>query len=482
MDLSIYKEHLNIEYSMDEMCNLIDRSPRSVRRLIEKGYVEKVKRDNQWLYRLINPEEESEIFVIKKNYYYDEEKDEYFIPVIKGQGTLRVTGQIVRSIIRMYSNDGGGLTFNAINKEYTNLTLDQIKSIIIALEKTHDDNPYTDEEVSTVTEEELEEELYQIKQKQLVERVNKRIENRIVRDASMFSTIRKSLLDYVVDNYDSSVPSLYKPLEIKTDPSVGKYAVVLSPTDLHIGKLGFKDLEGNENSFEKTREMLINETKSRLSDVLRYGKPERIYVTIGSDMIHIDNFYGTTTKGTKVNYYGNHKDLTIQACYLMQEFCNMCLAVADSIDIVFMPGNHDETTSLTVFANLMGYYNSHPESERVQWSHELLDRQYCQYGNNLLGFYHGQTISKEKLQPLMAYEAREEWGKTEHHMWFTGHLHHEVSSDKNGVMYYQMPCLSATDEWSYRRGFIMSRKTLPAYLIHYTDGKFATIDPVLKGD
>lgn len=481
MDLSLFEEHINIEYSMDEICNLIDRSPRSIRRLIDKGYIEKTIRDNKFFYKLINPEEESEFLVIKKNYYYDEERDEYFIPVIKGQGTLRINGDTVRNITRLYSNDGGGLTFNAINKEYTNLTLDHIKSIIGALEKTHDDNPYTEEEVERSSEEELEEQIFQIKEKQLVERINKRIENRIVRDAAFFSTIRKSILDYVLDNYDSSVPNLYKDLKLEVDESVGRYAVVLSPTDLHIGKVGFMDLDGNENSFEKTREILINETKLRLKEIARYGKPSKIFVTIGSDMLHIDNLYGTTTKGTKVNYYGNHKDLTLKSCYLMQEFCNMCLAAADEMEIVFMPGNHDETTSLTLFANLMGYYSNHPEAARISYNHELLDRQYCKWGNNLIGFYHGQNISKEKLQPLMAYEARVEWGETENHMWFTGHLHHELSADKNGVLFYQMPCLSATDEWSHRRGYVMSRKAMPAYLIHYTKGKFATLDSKLGG-
>ena len=102
-------------------------------------------------------------------------------------------------------------------------------------------------------------------------------------------------------------------------------------------------------------------------------------------------------------------------------------------------------------------------------------RQYKTYGNTLLGFTHGDETKLSDLPILMATEAKEEWGEAVHKAFFTGHLHHEMSKDLNGVKVYQMPSLSGTDRWHHKKGYVGSVKGLGAYLVHQTKGVRHTI-------
>jgi hypothetical protein len=99
-------------------------------------------------------------------------------------------------------------------------------------------------------------------------------------------------------------------------------------------------------------------------------------------------------------------------------------------------------------------------------------RAYIEYGNNLIAFSHGdgfRTKSKD-LASILATEARAIWGRTEHHIAFSGHLHFEKSEEHDGLLYYQMPSLCTADRWHMRAGYPKPNPTLQAYLIDRNDG------------
>ena len=92
-------------------------------------------------------------------------------------------------------------------------------------------------------------------------------------------------------------------------------------------------------------------------------------------------------------------------------------------------------------------------------------RQYVQYGNNLLGFTHGDKVRLTKLPAIMSNEKREAWGECTNHVWFHGHLHHLKVSDQNGATVIQLPSLSGQDRYHARSGFVMERKGLCGHMI-----------------
>ena len=124
--------------------------------------------------------------------------------------------------------------------------------------------------------------------------------------------------------------------------------------------------------------------------------------------------------------------------------------------------NHDRHSSLALMIYLQAVYEN---SDRVTITDDLKLRQYTTYGNNLLGFTHGDGVRGVDLPSIMSHEARTDWGACEHHTWFHGHLHHIKQTEKAGCMVIQLPSLAGHDKWHYRKGFTLNRAGLMAHLV-----------------
>jgi hypothetical protein len=156
----------------------------------------------------------------------------------------------------------------------------------------------------------------------------------------------------------------------------------------------------------------------------------------------------------------------VEGQQLMVEFIDILRGVAP-VEILLTAGNHDFKLSHVLLEYLGAYYRSCEDVEVIK-CHKF--RQYYEYGENLMGFTHGDGTKLSELPYLMAREAPDFWSRTKHRFFFTGHLHHEMVKDFNGVKVYQMPSLSGSDRWHHQHGFEGSNRALQAYLIHPSEG------------
>ena len=104
-------------------------------------------------------------------------------------------------------------------------------------------------------------------------------------------------------------------------------------------------------------------------------------------------------------------------------------------------------------------------------------RVYTRYGENLIGFVHGDKVGKTKdLAGLMAREAKEDWSAS-HRTIYTGHLHYEKTETDTsyGVTRRQLPSLSGPDRWHAASGYVGAPKSLPLYLHDKEKGLVAVI-------
>jgi hypothetical protein len=203
-----------------------------------------------------------------------------------------------------------------------------------------------------------------------------------------------------------------------------------------------------------------------------HGQPERIFVGVGSDYFHVDNEAGTTSGGTPQDRDGNPLDIIETGCEMMIEYVDMLRAVAP-VELVLMAKNHDHLLGYCLLLYLSAYYR---EVEGVTVRRSASPRQYVEYGSTLLTFVHGDAVHKTgDIARLAAVEARELWGRTEHRVALTGHLHYEKMEDDRGFVRYQMPSLSGTDRWHTRHGYVGSRVLLSAVLIDREAGVFGTL-------
>jgi len=253
----------------------------------------------------------------------------------------------------------------------------------------------------------------------------------------------RTTLENFKPNYNPvQVPILNNKYET---PRVG----VLSIQDLHFGK------ENNESivkDFENAVKDLIHRSYAcHLLD-------EVVYV-IGGDLLNMDTFDGSTTKGTVVEnsmraqeaYNLAFESLFWSVNYISQ-FCN-------KLKIIYLPGNHDRLSSYHLAHALSKCFNS----PNIEFNVEYAERKVIVCGQNFFGFEHGDISSKNSLL-LYATEFSKEWGSTRYRTVYTGHFHtkktveYKTENEVHGFAVKHMPSLCKSDYWHYHNKYTGSKR------------------------
>jgi Icc-related predicted phosphoesterase len=205
-------------------------------------------------------------------------------------------------------------------------------------------------------------------------------------------------------------------------------------------------------TLKKAKKRLMEKTEELICRLP--SRPEQIILATGSDWFHVDTDAGTTTKvHHKICAEVLLKSL-MTGCKLAREHIDLLRQVAP-VKVVFMPGNHDRMSAIALMMYLSAVYEETKDCEVVV---SPSTRQYVHYGNNLLGFIHGDGA--KNLVELMSNEERALWGECEHHAWFHGHLHHRQVVEKGGCLIVQLPSLAGHDRYHARQGYTTSKAGL----------------------
>jgi hypothetical protein len=405
-------------------------------------------------------------YLHERAYYYNETTDAYVFNLAGVAKPVVLPGTVVRDMVRGYSNLGEGGSLQEVARA-ASLPRGWVVQIMRALEVTHDGLPFTQEELKSREHADLEAEGLAVKGANLYRSLERASWTRVQEEAKQWRELETSILR----RFPIGVGRSVEPLRLGW---VGdrRFGVVLSPTDFHWGKWGAVEEGTKEYSRRVARERLRESTAQCLAGVMCHGQPERIFVGVGSDYFHVDNEAGTTSGGTPQDRDGNPLDIIETGCEMMIEYVDMLRAVAP-VELVLMAGNHDHLLGYCLLLYLSAYYR---EVEGVTVRRSASPRQYVEYGSTLLTFVHGDAVHKTgDIARLAAVEARELWGRTEHRVALTGHLHYEKMEDDRGFVRYQMPSLSGTDRWHTRHGYVGSRVLLSAVLIDREAGVFGTL-------
>jgi len=275
-----------------------------------------------------------------------------------------------------------------------------------------------------------------------------------------------------IDNIKIEKPVRLPRLKVKGKE--GGFSVVVGLTDFHFGKLG--DAASNADwNMDKARAVLMSTCEQAINTALRFGQPEEFILPVGSDFLNADTDQGTTTQGTGVDNAGTWQVMFTRGVQLFSDVCE-CLRAVAPVRLLYMPGNHDRTSSLALMQVMRATYNG---ADDVTLSEGLTERQYVEIGSTLAAFHHGDKIKMQKIGQIMSVEASEAWGRAEHKVAFSGHLHHErVIETDSGVICVQMPSLSDHDRYHHRGGYVSSRRSLGLYIIDHVDGLVGQLNAV----
>jgi len=223
----------------------------------------------------------------------------------------------------------------------------------------------------------------------------------------------------------------------------------LALPDVHFGLRSYIDETGQRYDVETCRENLL-EVVDELLDGFRDTPVRRMVVPIGHDWLNSDNAAGTTTNGTPQDEDGHFFNTFRHATAAAVEVVDKCREVADEVEVILIPGNHDGERS---------YYMT----ECLQYAFAKCDDVVIDAGlapikarlhhSCLIGYQHGHGTTPDRLATALPVLYPQLWAKSQWREWHLGHIHHEVEKDIDGVRIRYFRCLTAISAWAAGKGY-----------------------------
>jgi predicted phosphodiesterase len=250
-----------------------------------------------------------------------------------------------------------------------------------------------------------------------------------------------------------------------------KYLYEIAIFDLHLAKLCWDKETGENYDTGIAEERYLHAVADLMGRV--QGLPiERIVLPTGSDLLHVDNLYNTTTSGTQQDVDSRWQRAFCHAHKMLVTAIDSLARVAP-VDVLIVPGNHDRERAFYIGEVLAAWYRN---CDRVTVDNSPTPRKYMRYGTNLIGFTHGSEEKMDSLPLIMARERKQDWAETECREIHLGHLHKKreyrfnAGDTFNGIAVRVIPSLCSADSWHNERGYIGGIRAAEAYLWSYESG------------
>lgn len=260
-----------------------------------------------------------------------------------------------------------------------------------------------------------------------------------------------------------------------------KNLLEISIFDLHLGKLAWHGESFEDYDIHIAKQRFAKSIAEIINKASVYGF-ERILFPVGNDFFNSDTKEGLTSNGTPqmddVRWKKSYKigrELLVNSINMLREYA--------PVDVVVIPGNHDETKMFYIGDSLELFYENYPDV--VINNHGAL-RKYYKYGQNLIGLTHGKYEKAAELPLLMANEAPDLWKDTYFREWHLGHIHtkkeyrHLSTNEYKGVVVRYLSSVSGTEEWHHKMGYVGNIKGATGFLWNKDNGLSVTIDSNIK--
>jgi hypothetical protein len=268
----------------------------------------------------------------------------------------------------------------------------------------------------------------------------------------------------------------YSPTYTTIKHTKGNHLLVINPADIHIGKYA-NELETGEQYDCETAVVRVLEGIEGLIQKSKGFDIDRVLFCVGNDVLHIDNVYNTTTKGTHQDTDGKwweHYEIAL----MLYVKCIETLRQIAPVDVIHSMSNHDYQSGFHLAHTLKSWFR---KTKDVSFDITVANRKYYNYGNNLIGLEHGDGAKMDKLPLLMAQEKPEMWSKSKFRYWYLHHIHHKVkhkwldAKDYIGVTVEYMRSPSSADSWHSRKGFCGAYKACEAFVHDKESGQVARL-------
>lgn len=276
--------------------------------------------------------------------------------------------------------------------------------------------------------------------------------------------------EFIKEHSPSYLPAKRKEDERKP------HLFIFNPADIHIGKYA-SELETGDGYDCETAVNRVMEGMEGLLQKTSGFNVDKIKFDIGNDVLHIDNVYSTTTKGTFVDSIGKwweHFEIALS----LYVACVERLREIAPVDVVHSMSNHDYQSGFHLAHALQAWFRN---ASDITFDISVAHRKYYRYGLNLIGTEHGDGAKLDQLPLLMAQESPQLWAETQYRYFYVHHLHHKIkwkwqeAKDYNGVVVEYLRSPSSPDSWHSRKGFSCNQKAVEGFLHDKESGQVARL-------
>lgn len=236
------------------------------------------------------------------------------------------------------------------------------------------------------------------------------------------------------------------------------FCVAWGMYDAHLGSFAWaQETRHADFDINIAEKRVLNSIDDMILELAPY-QIDRLIIPMGNDFMHYDGARMSTATGdhrldTDTRYPKAWK--TALRCLIYQ--VERALELCDNIEVLWVPGNHDSISSLTLCGAVEAYFRN---DDRVDVDLGASPRKYRFHGGTILGFEHGQKIKPDRMPLIIAQECKKHWAASTWVEFHIGHRHqragtkYAATTPVNGVLVRTNPALCSADAWHSEQGFI----------------------------
>lgn len=261
-------------------------------------------------------------------------------------------------------------------------------------------------------------------------------------------------------DYDGAAPAIPYPTDANDD-----LLTVYPLPDLHLGAYAW----GRETGSSYDTDIAVQLAISSFTSLVAQSRPSKRAIILGlGDYFHAnDEKNATPHSGNKLDVDGRWPKVFAAGAKLATALVDIVGRKHQSVEVVFLPGNHDPDAAICLTVALALFYSSTP---RIEVHQEPGIAWYHRFGSVLLGATHGHTMKADRMAMMLATDRAEDWGQTKHRHFMFGHIHHESVQEVGPVRVESFSSPAARDSWNAAAGF-RSGRAMSAITYHREDGE-----------
>ncbi len=260
--------------------------------------------------------------------------------------------------------------------------------------------------------------------------------------------------------HEVASPAIPSP-EVSDDDTLTMYPLA----DLHFGMYSHGPETGANYDVDIATDIIIK----NISALVAKSDPSKKAIILGlGDLFHQnDQKNATPGSGHRLDVDGRWERVYRKCAEMLLEVVEIVAQKHDEVEIVLLPGNHDEDASKCMKVALALFYRNNPRISVYEFPG---NHWFGRFGKNLWGATHGHTMKPDRMAMMLATDRKEDWGQTDYKAFFFGHIHHETAKEVGPVRVESFNTPAAKDSYAAAGGY-RSGRSMSAITYHREDGE-----------